>query len=553
MKNKFLLLIPILVIAFALRTYRLGDRPIGFTWDEAALGYNAYSLLETGRDEYGKVLPIVLKSFGDYKPGLYAYLAVPTIKLFGLNEFATRLPSAIFGTLMVLVVYLFANELSTSLSDLPPNLGGRRKRVVLAEVVALLMAINPWAIQFSRGAWEANIALFLTTLAVLCFIKASRNLTSKTNFYLLSSTFFSLSIWTYQGAKMFTPMLILSLLAIYRPHIKLLIKPLILLIILIFPILLGLSSQSGRLKVFSVFSYTRSSETISQIMSQDKISGVNLPLPLFHSEIYDQVRGIVQRYTNHYSARFLFFAGNWTSFRESIPYYGYFHIPEILTILLGLVIIIKTNSQFTKLLICWSLLSTLPSALSRDIVSGVRSLPLVFPLVVISGLGLEKITRHKLLLLFFSSALIFFSVYYLDQYYTHAPFLAAPEMLYGYKQVFLDIQKEQDKYQRVIVSNSQGQPYIFALFYLKIDPRLAQGQHILIENPQGDVGYVESFGKYSFRPIYWPAERGDKSTLFAGDEFSLPEQDLHGIDNLQRIDEIKYPDGKSAWRIIGLI
>lgn len=537
--KKLILLFIILLFGFGLRIYKLDIRPVGFTWDEAALGYNAYSLLNTGRDEYGKVLPVVLKSFGDYKPGLYSYLAVPTIKFFGLNEFATRLPSAIFGTLLVVVTYLFVKYLT----------GGE----VWAIMSAILFAINPWAIHFSRGAWEANIALFLTTLAVLCFIKASRNLTSKTNFYFLSSIFFSLSIWTYQGAKMFTPMLILSLLAIYRPNIKLLIKPLILLIILITPILLGLSSQSGRLKVFSVFSYTRSPETISQIMSQDKISGVNLPLSLFHSEIYDQVRGIVQRYTNHYSARFLFFAGNWTSFRESIPYYGYFHIPEIFTILIGLIVLLRTNNQSAKLLISWLFLSALPSALSRDIVSGVRSLPLVFPLVVISGLGLEKITRHKLLLLFYSSTLLFFSLYYLDQYYVHAPFFAASDMLYGYKQVFLDIQKEQAKYQKIIVSNSQGQPYIFALFYLKIDPRLVQTQHTLIENPQDDVGYVESFGKYSFRPIYWPAERGDKSTLFAGDEFSLPEQDLHGIDNLQRIDEIKYPNGKPAWRVIGLI
>ena len=544
--KKFTLLFIIMLLGFGLRVYKLDIRPVGFTWDEAALGYNAYSLLKTGRDEYGKTLPIVLKSFGDYKPGLYAYLAVPTIKFFGLNEFATRLPSAIFGTLMVVVTYLFVKYLTSNPSptsqdasrklDLGEGGPSRVGEVSLAS--AFLMAINPWAIQFSRGAWEANIALFLTTLAVLCFIKASRNLTSKTNFYLLSSIFFSLSIWTYQGAKMFTPMLILSLFVIYRPHIKLLIKPLIILIILVSPILLGLSSQSGRLKVFSVFSYTRSRESLPY----------DYKLSFFHAEIIDQTRGIIQRYTNHYSPRFLFFSGNWTSFRESIPYYGYFHIPEIFTILIGLAILLRTNNQLTKLLAIWLIITP-----SRDIVSGVRSLPLVFPLVIISGLGLEKITRHKLLLLLYSSTLVFFSLYYFDQYYTHAPFFAASEMLYGYKQVFFDIEKEQDKYQKVIVSNSQGQPYIFALFYLKIDPRLAQTQHTLIENPQGDVGRVESLGKYIFKPIYWPAERGDKSTLFAGDEFSLPEQDLHGIDNLQRIDEIKYPDGKSAWRVIGLI
>ena len=66
-------------------------------WDEAALGYNAYSILETGRDEYGQILPIIFKSFGDYKPGFYVYLTLPFIKVFGLNELSVRLPSIILG------------------------------------------------------------------------------------------------------------------------------------------------------------------------------------------------------------------------------------------------------------------------------------------------------------------------------------------------------------------------------------------------------------------------------------------------------------------------
>ena len=105
MKRTILLLI-IIALGFGLRVFLVEKRPLGFTWDEAALGYNAYSLLKTGRDEYGKILPIVLKSFGDYKPGLYAYFTVPNVAILGLNEFATRLPSAIFGTLTILVVYL---------------------------------------------------------------------------------------------------------------------------------------------------------------------------------------------------------------------------------------------------------------------------------------------------------------------------------------------------------------------------------------------------------------------------------------------------------------
>ena len=110
MKQKLTLII-IILLGFLLRVYKLDIRPLGFTWDEAALGYNAYSLLLTGRDEHKQFFPVVFKSFGDYKPGLYVYLTVPSIKLFGLNEFATRLPSAIFGSLLIVMIYLLTLRL----------------------------------------------------------------------------------------------------------------------------------------------------------------------------------------------------------------------------------------------------------------------------------------------------------------------------------------------------------------------------------------------------------------------------------------------------------
>jgi hypothetical protein len=39
------------------------------TWDEASLGYNAWSIALTGRDEHAKFLPYdAFAAFGDYKP-----------------------------------------------------------------------------------------------------------------------------------------------------------------------------------------------------------------------------------------------------------------------------------------------------------------------------------------------------------------------------------------------------------------------------------------------------------------------------------------------------
>src|SRR3989344_6040859 len=106
LKNNFPI-IAVVAIAVALRLIKLGSSPIGFNDDEAAFGYNAYSLLTTARDEWGRLLPFpVFESFGDWKLVLYLYLAVISQFFFGLNEFATRFPSALFGVFAVFATYL---------------------------------------------------------------------------------------------------------------------------------------------------------------------------------------------------------------------------------------------------------------------------------------------------------------------------------------------------------------------------------------------------------------------------------------------------------------
>jgi 4-amino-4-deoxy-L-arabinose transferase-like glycosyltransferase len=330
MKTRFLLLLAVLIAGFGLRVFALGSRPSGITWDEAALGYNAYSLYLTGRDEYGRTTPVIFKSFGDYKPGLYIYFTVPSVAIFGLNEFAARLPSAVFGTLLLVVIYVLARLL------FPRDPGIWVGSLIVG-------AINPWAIQFSRGAWEANLALLLTTLGVTIFIANLKRMSLI--YYLVSIFFFGLTFWSYQGAKLFTPLIFISTIVIYRRYLKFNVKSVFLYFSLFFvfliPVLWNLGSQSGRLQVFSVFSYTRSQAYIREILSQDHTAGKNWIYYLYHSEFLDQARGVLQRYLNHFSGRFIFSEGDWTSLRHSLYGYGYFHLPDIICLVLGFFFILS--------------------------------------------------------------------------------------------------------------------------------------------------------------------------------------------------------------------
>src|SRR3989344_7737190 len=156
-KNIYLIILTfVFLLAFFLRFYNLGSNPPSLTWDEASLGYNAYSILKTGADEYGNKLPLSIRSFDDYKPPLYVYLTIPFVALFGLSEFSVRLPSAIIGALSVIVIYFLVKEFLQRWD--------KKHQELIALVSALFLAISPWQLQFSRGAFEGNIGIFFYIL-----------------------------------------------------------------------------------------------------------------------------------------------------------------------------------------------------------------------------------------------------------------------------------------------------------------------------------------------------------------------------------------------------
>ena len=90
-RYKKIFLVLIIVLAFVLRFYRLADYP-ALNADEAAIAYNAYSLIETGLDEHGNSWPVHFQSFNDFKPGGYFYLVLPFVKFLGLTEWAVEYP-----------------------------------------------------------------------------------------------------------------------------------------------------------------------------------------------------------------------------------------------------------------------------------------------------------------------------------------------------------------------------------------------------------------------------------------------------------------------------
>jgi 4-amino-4-deoxy-L-arabinose transferase-like glycosyltransferase len=500
------ILLIILFLGFIFRIAYINYPPL--LWDEASIGYNAYSILKTGRDEYGQTLPLIFKSFGDFKPGLFIYLTVPLVALFGLNPLSTRLPSVILGSLLPLLLYLLILKLSP-------------KSKSIALISAILLAFNPWNIHFSRGAWETNVLLFELLLAAYFFISQK---------LFLSSLVFISTLYTYQGGKLMSPLIILILLIIYRYNLKL--KPLIFnfflpLIIFSLPVLYGLLVQndSNRLKVFSLWAYNRPSMEITQIIDESN----SFNYLVFHSKPLFFLRNFTLRYFNHLSAKFLIFDGDWQVARHSAPYIGAMLYPSLIFLIIGVFFSLITKpTPINIFFFLWLLIGPLPSALTRDSIQPVRSLSLSLPLIYFTALGIKTFLdkfKSKIIILSILFLYLISFIYYQDLYFNHMVKVKPSEWLYGYQQAMTyALSHEQNK--QVYFSDFYGQPYIYYLFFSRFDPASYQKQaNLIVTGP--DVGRVDKINNFNFRVPDFSSFKKIPSTLMI---FSYDDAVRQGID-----------------------
>src|SRR3989344_5763712 len=220
MKHKIYIVLSLIVIlAFFLRFYKVTEIPPALNWDEVSIGYNAYSILKTGKDEWNQAFPIHFKAYGEYKLPVQIYLSIPGIYFFGLNELGIRITPVIYGTLTVLVMFflgraLFQNELA-------------------GLAFAFLLGISPWHIHLTRASFESSLATFWVSLGIWFFIKGFKD----QKWFVISMIPFVLSIFTYNSARIFTPLFLLAVLVIYRKKL-LEFKKIVLISLLVFVVLL---------------------------------------------------------------------------------------------------------------------------------------------------------------------------------------------------------------------------------------------------------------------------------------------------------------------------
>jgi 4-amino-4-deoxy-L-arabinose transferase-like glycosyltransferase len=548
MKNKiakpYFLLIFILLIAGIFRLYNLGTVPPSPDWDEAALGYNALSILKTGKDEFGVKFPLILRSFDDYKPALYAYCVIPFIKVFGLSTFSVRLPSAVFGILTVWGTYLLVMELFKVLQVKPLT------STKLALLSAFLVAVSSWHIQFSRIAFEANTGVFLNVFGLYFFFKGL----SKFKYLLLSAVFLGLTPYVYQSEKVLLPLFIILLFILFNNELLKfswkLVFPSFLGFCIIFPFYYQtIVTPNALLRAKGVSIFADQTNFLSK--TADRLNydtQINNPFgKVFDNRRVTYGKTILANYLTHFDLNWLFVVGDEP--RHQPPEFGHLYLIELPFLLLGIygLAFSKLKRNIKMFLLLWALIVPIPSSITTGVPHSIRTLHFIPLFQIVTAYGILFTyyeCKKRMKPIFFTVCLCIFGLFatinflqYMDSYFVQYNHRDSEFWQYGYQEAVDYIKSVENSYKTIVVSNKPplDQSYMFFLYFLQYDP-----EKYLEEGGTKSGGFAEdnSFSKYVFRPINW-AEEDKDDVLFVGRSGDIPE-------SAKVLKTIHYLNGKPA-------
>ncbi len=437
----------IMALGAAVRVDGIAHNPPGFFTDEASFGYNAYSILKSGRDEYGTWFPLLFRSFGEYKLPVFIYSEIPFIAALGLTETAVRLTSVAYGTLTILATFLLARALF--------------RHPAAAFAAALALAIMPWHIHFSRTGLGDIITfpLFLT-LSLYVFLLGVR----RPNLWLLAGVLFGLTFYTYRAAWVTLPPLLVVLGVIYVRDIRAAERQafimLCIILVALFPIGLHFATHQG-----------------------DRSGDVSL----FNQGLgfAGTVRELARHYVSYFSPSFLVdSADNSRITRHYLPGFGDLYYIQLPFLLAGLGGLLLRRSKENMTVLALLLLFPLSGALTPDSPISSRTIlgSVVFALLTGYGVllvleGLRRLRRpdRQVAIAMLAVAVTAIAANnfasYLRHYHDDYPKLSAGfwGWQFGPRQIIADFKARQDSYDELVMDQTFNAPEMFFRFYAPDD------------------------------------------------------------------------------------
>ncbi|MFC1625717.1 ArnT family glycosyltransferase [Patescibacteria group bacterium] len=552
-KNTKLILLVILFIASFLRLWKISVNPPSLFGDELDVGYQAYSILKTGRDYYGNFMPIHFHSLAEWRTPLYLYSTVPTVAVFGISPLGVRLPAAIFGIMGVLAIYLLISNVA--------------KDKQLGLVASLVMAVNPWHIQYSRAGFEVTQLIFFLLLGLWLFFKSFKN----GKYLWVSMLSFALTPWTYSTAKLFTPVLLLFLFFVWRKEIfklsrKYLVYAAIALFVIGAPIAYSTLFGGGtqRFDYISIFSDPTTETEVGSARLNDARArgelgeGLNPTLldRVIHNKYTFWGTGIAKNYLDAFSTQFLFIKGD-LNLRHSIGM-GEFYKVEIVALILGIILFFTSkfpDSRIKVLIAFWILLGVVPAAITRD--GGNHATRLIItlpPLIFLISYGVFRL--KKFLLFVYAIGWMVCIGIYLHNYYVHYPRVSERWWHWGFGPGISQVKSIDKDYDKVVISTFGEPPWIFFAGWYEYPPDIWQKNFPIGNDVEltgfGKVSHIDKF--YFAHPqdgIYGMGRSIDDKTLYLANAKEIGANLIIEPDrtppDLKLLKTFAYPSGEPAF------
>ena len=521
------------VIVFFTRFYKLSSYPPSLSIDEVSIGYNAYSILKTGRDEWGTFLPISFKSVGDFKAPVLIYVTVPFIKMFGLTELGTRLPVAIFSALNVFLFWILVSRFIFS-----------KKSAGLSYLATFIFTLSPWLIPFSRSGFEAIPALSFLLLNLIFAFRWRRS--GKISDFFVMVIFAYLSAVTYHSTKIVVPLLnLFFIFADYRFFKS--------------SITSWYSYKKGSLILVSFVLFFITAFFVKNFIFGS--GGTRAGMTLLTKD-YDYTNGILPFLTGHpfswftsavglisfWYKRFLeYFSSNFYLsdglglVTPGHPGQGVIYIIEYPFLIIGSLLLFfrhkfstdYLSEKFTAIVLTvWFLIALIPASITNNSQHALRTLNIVPAYSILISLGilfiygkLKKTFWKYFLVIFIVGGFLLGIIRFIDYYTLHYPVELSEARSYGWKQMAIYTRDHHSEYDRVYVDPrfgtdgpyTYGVPYLYFLFYSQYNP--ASYNTDSVRNTGGT-----DFENYVFTPINWPDIDHSRNNLYISSPWSIPKE-----------------------------
>jgi 4-amino-4-deoxy-L-arabinose transferase-like glycosyltransferase len=497
-KNQLVFLYFIILVGFFVRIVGINSNPQSLNWDEVSHGYNAYSILKTGKDEWDVAFPAIFRAYGDYKLPVYIYTTVVSIFLFGVNAIAVRLPSILAGILAIYFTYALAEELFSE-----------KKYRFIPLASAFLVAIEPWSLFLSRGAYEANFSFMLIVSGVYFFIKGVK----KPLNLIFASLLLGLSVWTYNSARVFVPLFLLYHIYLYRTDLykkyynnkKYFHVSLIILILFIRPMVAQLSSPEGMARYSKVA--ILNSGAVDEINIARNASSLN---PTVTRIVYNKATKFasefVKNWISHYSGNYLFFEGG-SHYQFSLPGYGLIYLVNAPLLLIGVFLLLKEKSRRGLVILGWFFFGSVPSAITSEAPHVLRSITMLPSPMIITSYGIVKSfyylkkrfgSKMSVTTIIYSVVLVVLLSGYLRKYFTYYKKDYSWSWQYGYQQIVNYAKDNYSEFDKIVVTKKYGEPHEFFLFFWPWDPASYKNDPNLNRFYQSNWYWVDGFDKFYF-------------------------------------------------------